>query len=51
LATEIHRLPEARRQLIFRIRREIAEGTYETSEKLEIALDRLIDRHLAGEQA
>lgn len=40
-AQEIHRLPEGRRQLIFRIRRQIAEGTYETEQKLELAVDRL----------
>jgi hypothetical protein len=43
-ATEIHRLPEERRQLVFRLRREIAEGVYDTEDKLEIALERMIDR-------
>jgi hypothetical protein len=43
-AKEIHRLPECRRQLIFRLRRQIAEGTYATDEKLELALERMIDR-------
>ena len=47
LPADIHRLPEARRQLIFRVRREIAEGTYDTEDKMEIALDRIIDRHFA----
>ncbi len=45
LSADIHRLPEARRQLIFRVRREIAEGTYDTDDKLEIALERMLDRH------
>ena len=43
-ATEIHHLPEERRQLVFRLRREIAEGVYDTEDKLEIALERMIDR-------
>ena len=43
-ATQIHRLPEERRQLVFRVRREIAEGVYDTADKLEIALERMIDR-------
>jgi hypothetical protein len=33
-----------RADLVARIRREIAEGTYDTEEKFEIALDRLLDR-------
>jgi hypothetical protein len=33
-----------RTELVERIRREIAEGTYDTPEKWEIALDRLLDR-------
>jgi negative regulator of flagellin synthesis FlgM len=36
--------PEIRRELIERIRREIAAGTYETPEKWEIALQRLLQR-------
>ena len=33
-----------RRELVERVRREIAEGTYETPEKWEAALDRLSQR-------
>ena len=33
--------PEIRADLVARVRREIAAGTYETEEKWEIALDRL----------
>jgi hypothetical protein len=33
-----------RAQLVERVRREIAEGVYDTPEKLEIALDRLFSR-------
>ncbi|MGL5096604.1 MAG: hypothetical protein ACRDD1_13505 [Planctomycetia bacterium] len=43
---EIHRLPESRRQLVFRVRREIAEGTYDDPAKLDKALDRLLERVL-----
>jgi hypothetical protein len=32
---------EIRRDLVARVRREIAEGVYETPEKWEIALDRM----------
>ncbi len=35
--------PGIRTDLVARIRAEIAAGTYETPEKLEIALDRLLD--------
>jgi hypothetical protein len=33
-----------RTDLVERVRREIAEGTYETPEKLDIALERLLNR-------
>ena len=36
-------LPEVRQARVDRIRAEIAAGTYETDEKLEIALGRLLD--------
>lgn len=36
--------PEIRVELVARIRREIAEGTYDTPEKWDLALDRLLDR-------
>jgi len=49
-ATEIHRLPDERRQLVFRLRREIAEGVYDTDDKLEIALERMIDRVLGDDE-
>ena len=35
--------PPIRAELVERIRREIAEGTYETPEKWEAALDRLLE--------
>ena len=36
--------PSVRADLVERIRREIAAGTYDTPEKWELALDRLFDR-------
>jgi len=36
-------VPEIRADLVARVRAEIAAGTYETPEKLQIALDRLLD--------
>ena len=36
--------PEIRTELVERVRREIAEGTYDTPEKFAIALDRLLKR-------
>jgi hypothetical protein len=42
-AQQLYDLPSARRQLIFRIRRQIIEGTYETDKKLQYALDRMVD--------
>jgi negative regulator of flagellin synthesis FlgM len=39
----IHRMPEIRHERVEEIRRQIAEGVYETPEKLEIALDRFLD--------
>ena len=46
---QIHRLPADRRQLVFRIRRQLAEGTYESEEKLEMAFSRMLDSVLADE--
>jgi len=39
----ISRLPEIRHEKVEEIRRQIAEGTFETPAKLELALDRLLD--------
>jgi negative regulator of flagellin synthesis FlgM len=39
----ISRLPEIRHEKVEEIRRQIADGSYETPAKLEKALDRLID--------
>lgn len=39
----IGRLPEIRHERVEEVRRQIAAGTYETPEKLDVALDRLLD--------
>src|ERR1700677_1699885 len=39
----ISRLPEIRHEKVEEIRRQIADGSYETPAKLELALDRMID--------
>ncbi len=39
----ISRLPEIRHEKVEEIRRQIASGSYETPEKLELALDRMMD--------
>jgi hypothetical protein len=36
--------PEVRVELVARVRQEIRAGTYDTPEKFEAALDRLVDR-------
>jgi hypothetical protein len=36
--------PEVREDLVARVRNEIQQGTYDTPEKFEAALDRLADR-------
>ena len=43
LAAKISEIPEVRTQLIERVKTELATGTYETSEKLEIAVERLME--------
>lgn len=39
----IAQIPDIRHERVEEIRRQIAAGTYETPEKLELALDRLMD--------
>ena len=39
----INRMPEIRHERVQEIRSQIAAGVYETPEKLELALDRLMD--------
>ncbi len=39
----VHDMPDIRQDLVQRIRAEIASGGYETDEKLDVALGRLLD--------
>jgi len=39
----IGQLPEIRHERVDEIRRQIAAGSYETPEKIELALDRMLD--------
>lgn len=43
LVDQARDVPEIREDLVQRIRAQIAAGTYETPEKLQVALDRLLD--------
>ena len=43
LVEQAQEVPEIRQQRVAAIRAEIASGTYETQEKLDIALQRLLD--------
>ncbi len=43
LVEKVHELPEVRQDRVDQIRAQIADGTYETDEKLQIALGRLLD--------
>lgn len=42
LAAAIRKLPEVRRDLIEQVKAELAAGTYETSERIDIAVERLM---------
>ena len=43
LVEQVKQAPEIRQDRVDAIRQQIAAGTYETPEKLDIALDRLLD--------
>ena len=43
LIDAVHALPDVRHDRVQEIREEIANGTYDTDEKFEIALNRLLD--------
>lgn len=43
LLDKVHDLPDVRWDRIAKIKAEIANGTYETEEKLQIAVERLLD--------
>lgn len=43
LAAKVHEIPDVRADLVARVKQEIKAGTYETPEKIEIAVERLLD--------
>ncbi len=43
LVDQIHEMPEVRQDRVDQIRAQLAAGTYETDEKLRIAVGRLLD--------
>jgi negative regulator of flagellin synthesis FlgM len=43
LAAKIHEVPEVRSELVQKVKAEIEAGTYETPERLEIAVNRLME--------
>jgi negative regulator of flagellin synthesis FlgM len=43
LAEQVRDMPEIRQDVVDRIRAQIASGTYETSDKLDLAVERLLD--------
>jgi len=43
LAARLQEVPEVRAELVQRVKDEIAAGTYETSERIEITVDRLME--------
>jgi hypothetical protein len=43
MAAQVNELPAVRTEVVNRVKAEIAAGTYETPEKIEIAIDRLMD--------
>jgi len=48
LAAKIQQLPEVRTELVHRVKDELSAGSYETPEKLEIAIDRLMEEFLGS---
>ena len=43
LAARAHEIPEVRTTLVARIKEEIAAGTYETEERLDVTVERLME--------
>ena len=43
MMSRIQEMPEIRQERVDQIRAEIAEGVYETDEKLDVAVSRLLD--------
>lgn len=43
MCAKIHEMPDVRTDLVERVKAEIAAGTYDTPERIEIAISRLMD--------
>jgi len=43
LAARVHDMPDVRTDLVQRVRQEIEAGTYETEERIDVTVDRLMD--------
>jgi len=43
LVEQVHQMPDIRQDRVAAIRAQIAAGTYETPEKLDLAMERLLD--------
>ena len=43
LVDQVHQLPDVRTDRVAQIRAEIASGAYETDDKIDLALERLLD--------
>ena len=50
LAAKVHDVPAVRTNLVTRVKAEVAAGVYETPERLEIAVDRLMEDIYSGLQ-
>jgi negative regulator of flagellin synthesis FlgM len=48
LAAKLQEIPDVRADLVAKVKAEIAAGTYETPERLEVAIDRLLNDILTG---
>ena len=48
LAAKIRDIPDVRTDLVNRVRVDIAAGTYETTQRIEITIDRLMEELLPG---
>ncbi len=43
LAAKIHQTPDVRADLVQRVKQEIESGTYETQERIDVTVDKLMD--------
>jgi negative regulator of flagellin synthesis FlgM len=48
LAAKVQQIPDVRTELVERVKAEIAAGTYETPERMEVAVNRLMEDLFIG---